>query len=339
MTSAGVPRLSWSRSVPVQTEFPATLTPAPEPTVCRIIEGDNLAALTALRGEMRSRVNLAYLDPPFLTGRQHHRIQRTRNPGTGEHERSQRLAFDDRFGTMNAYLDFIEPRLRLTRDLLSERGSLVVHIDPKTSHYVKVLADEIFGAECFASEIIWRYRRWPSKTKNFQRVHDVLLRYVKNPDVAPCFNQLYEPLAPSTRATWGDRKQRAVTDKNGRRLRSSSTDDVSLGTPMGDVWEIGIIAPVARERTGYPTQKPEALLARLIDSCTQEGDWILDPFMGSGTSLVSAATRGRRAIGIDQSPEALTVARARLTEQGISFADQKLTALCTEQPQLLAAGQ
>jgi site-specific DNA-methyltransferase (adenine-specific) len=93
---------------------------------------------------------------------------------------------------------------------------------------------------------------------------------------------------------------------------------------MGDVWDIGIIAPVARERTGYPTQKPEALLARVIEALSDEGDWVLDPFMGSGTTLVCALGRGRRAIGIDQSPEALTVARARLRQKEFLFADQQV---------------
>src|SRR4029079_7679904 len=86
-------------------------------------------------------------------------------------------------------------------------GSVVIHVDPKTSHYLKVLADEIFGEESFASEIIWRYRRWPSKTENFQRVHDVLLRYRKDPKVRPRWTTLYEPLAPSTIATWGPTKR------------------------------------------------------------------------------------------------------------------------------------
>src|SRR6185295_16470996 len=109
----------------------------------------------------------------------------------------------------------------------------------KTSHYLKVACDQIFGRACFASEIIWRYRRWPAKTPNFQRVHDVLLRYRKDPAVRPRWNQAYEPLAASTLATWGTKKQRAVFD-GGRRARSSSLSTESEGVPMGDVWEIGV---------------------------------------------------------------------------------------------------
>ncbi|HEY3592223.1 MAG TPA: site-specific DNA-methyltransferase, partial [Polyangiaceae bacterium] len=160
--------------------------------------------------------------------------------------------------------------------------------------------------------IIWRYRRWPSKTPNFQRVHDVLLRYVRDPSKTPRFVQLFEPLAASTQLTWGTRKQRAVVDESGRRTRSSTMPEASPGAPLGDVWDIGIIAPVARERTGYPTQKPEALLERVISACTLPGDLVLDPYAGSGTTLTVAAKLGRKAIGIDESPVALRVSEERL---------------------------
>ncbi|HEX2874643.1 MAG TPA: site-specific DNA-methyltransferase, partial [Polyangiaceae bacterium] len=193
---------------------------------------------------------------------------------------------------------------------------LVLHVDPKTSHYLKVACDQIFGRDCFASEIIWRYRRWPAKTPNFQRVHDVLLRYVKDSRVTPRFQQLYEPLAPSTLATWGTKKQRAVTDETGRRTRSSTTAAASPGAPMGDVWEIGIVAPVAKERTGYPTQKPEALMSRVIESCTRPGDWVLDAYAGSGTTATVARKLGRAALSIDESARALEVARRRLKMAG-----------------------
>ena len=188
----------------------------------------------------------------------------------------------------------------------------IVHVDPKTSHYIKVMCDEIFGDDCFASEIVWRYRRWPSRTPNFQRVHDVLLRYRKSADVEPRFHPLYEPLAASTLATWGTKKQRAVVDKDGRRLRSSKTKESTPGVPMGDVWDIGVIAPVARERTGYPSQKPEALLERLVTALSSAGEIVLDPYAGSGTTLAVAARLGRVFVGIDASAVAIETARARL---------------------------
>jgi site-specific DNA-methyltransferase (adenine-specific) len=200
-----------------------------------------------------------------------------------------------------------------------------VHVDPKTSHYVKVLGDEIFGEDCFASEIIWRYRRWPSKTPNFQRVHDVLLRWRKDAKTKPRFNVPYEPLAASTLATWGTNKQRAVFEKDGRRARSSTTEEATKGVPMGDVWEIGVIAPVSRERTGYPSQKPEALLERLILALSDEGEIVLDPYAGSGTTLAVAARLGRTFVGIDQSEVALGIATARLEAAGVRFSAARAT--------------
>jgi DNA modification methylase len=281
---------------------------------CVLLAGDNLAALQALeRGP--TRFALAYLDPPFLTGREHALVERTRDK-QGEIVRTLKPAFDDRWASLDEYLSVLKPRIAAARDLLLPDGCLVLHVDPKTSHYLKVACDQLFGRACFASEIIWRYRRWPAKTPNFQRVHDVLLRYVKDARVTPRFQQLYEPLAPSTLATWGTKKQRAVTDATGRRTRSSVSAEATPGAPMGDVWEIGIVAPVAKERTGYPTQKPEALMSRLIESCTLPGDWVLDAYAGSGTTASAARKLGRAAVSIDESARALEVARRRLKLAG-----------------------
>jgi len=279
----------------------------------RLIAGDNLAALSAL-AERPERAMLVYLDPPFFTGREHEHVERERT--SDGVRRTLTKAFDDRWDSLEEYLGALYERLRAARELLADEGCLVLHVDPKTSHYAKILCDELFGARAFASEIIWRYRRWPAKTRNFQRVHDVLLRYVKNPDAATRFRQLYEPLAASTLATWGESRQRAVVDGSGRRRRSSVTAEPSPGTPLGDVWDISIIAPVARERTGYPTQKPEALLKRLIDACTEPGDLVLDAYAGSGTTLAVCARLGRRAIGIDSSERSLEITRERLAALG-----------------------
>jgi DNA modification methylase len=289
---------------------------------CVLVAGDNLTALTRL-AESDTRFALAYLDPPFLTGREHALVERSRSK-SGEIVRTLKPAFDDRWDSLDDYLAALKPRIAAARDLLMADGCLVLHVDPKTSHYLKVMCDQIFGRDCFASEIIWRYRRWPAKTPNFQRVHDVLLRYVKDARVMPRFQQLYEPLAPSTLATWGTKKQRAVTDKSGRRTRSSTTEEATPGAPMGDVWEIGIVAPVAKERTGYPTQKPEALMTRLIESCTKPGDWVLDAYAGSGTTATSARKLGRAALSIDESARALEVARRRLKMAGFPALELRL---------------
>jgi site-specific DNA-methyltransferase (adenine-specific) len=312
---------------PVRLHWPGRRLPSPAPAAelelvreghpaAHVIQGDNLPALDVLR-QRGAQATLVYLDPPFFTGREHELVER-RRADDGTIERRLRPAFDDRWHSLDDYLSALVDRIALARELLLPEGCLVLHVDPKTSHYLKVLCDEVFGPRCFASEIVWRYRRWPAKTKNFQRVHDVLLRYVRDPDANPRFRQLYEPLAPSTRATWGDRRQRAVTDATGRRLRSSTTAEASPGTPLGDVWDIGIVAPVAKERTGYPTQKPEALMERIVNALTEPGDLVVDPYLGSGTTLSVCARIGRRAVGIDQSRRAVQVARKRLSTQGVT---------------------
>jgi hypothetical protein len=288
----------------------------------RLVHGDNVRGLTELAGDLGGKVTLAYLDPPFLTNRAHEAIVRSDAPRSGPLKaRAKRFAFDDRWSGKGAYLEALGQRLVLVRDLLAAHGSVVVHVDPKTSHYVKVLGDEIFGEDAFASEIIWRYRRWPSKTPNFQRVHDVLLRWRKDPREKPRFNVPYEPLAPSTLATWGTNKQRAVFEEDGRRARSSTSDEPTKGVPMGDVWEIGVLAPISRERTGYPSQKPEALLERLVSALSNEGEIVLDPYAGSGTTLAVAARLGRVFVGIDQSDVAIDLARGRLEAGGLRFTE------------------
>jgi len=291
-----------------------------------LLEGDNLPVLAGLGASHAKRVTLAYLDPPFFTNREHHAWLRKARPARAETgaprtSRTRVPAFDDRWADLPAYLSALGARLEAVRPLLAAHGSIVVHVDPKTSHYVRVLGDEIFGAEAFASEIVWRYRRWPSKTPNFQRVHDVLLRWRKDPSATPRWNQPYEPLAASTLATWGTKKQRAVFASDGRRARSSSTDEPTAGVPMGDVWDIGVIAPIARERTGYPSQKPEALLERIITALSNEGDLVLDPYAGSGTTLFVAHRTKRAFLGIDAGPVALRTTLDRFERAGAPLAE------------------
>ncbi len=264
--------------------------------VAVIVHSDNLLGMLRWALDGSRQFGLVYMDPPFCTGQ------------TFRH-RDGRVAFVDRWQSVEDYLWHLRPRLELAARLLLPGGSLVVHVDPRVSHRVRLLLDEVMGADAFASEIVWRYRRWPSKTPNFQRVHDVLVRYVK-PGPSR-FSQLYEPLAESTRRAFGTTRQRAVV-ADGRRQRSARTDEASPGVPMGDVWDISIVAPVARERTGYPTQKPEALMERLVLSLTSEGDAVLDPYCGSGTTLAVCQRLGRTCVGIDQSAVAVEVARGRL---------------------------
>ncbi|RYE81995.1 MAG: site-specific DNA-methyltransferase, partial [Myxococcales bacterium] len=252
-----------------------------------------------------------YIDPPFDTGADF--SSRTRVPagvkkGAGPAVVEQR-AYRDRWG-LDAYLQWFSETVTLLRELLAERGSLYVHLDWRAAHHARVILDEVFGAECFRAEIVWRYRRWPVPTPNVQRMHDTLLYYARSPRVAPIFHTLYEPLAASTQQTFGTRRQ--VADFSSGRRKPSQLDQDSPGAPLSDVWDIGVIAPSGHERVGYPTQKPEALIERVLRLSSSEGDLVLDCFGGSGTTAVVAEKLGRRWIVADIGRLAVHTARRRL---------------------------
>ena len=238
---------------------------------------------------------------------------------------------------MLAYLSYMGLRLLEMRSLLKPTGSIYLHCDPTASHYLKMLMDAIFGPSQFQNEVIWRYRRWPAKQRRFQKMHDVILMYWNGKSVG-AFNQLYEELAPSTVETWGTKAQ--VADFSSGRRKPSQTEDESPGAPMSDVWNIGIIAPIAKERLGYPTQKPLKLLKRIIEASSNPGDLVLDPFCGCGTTIEAAHQLDRRWVGIDISATAIDlILERRLKPLGIeaeafgipqSLADARK--LATEKP-------
>ena len=270
----------------------------------RVLQGDNLALLATLADES---FQLIYVDPPFNTGRAQTRQSRTsRRSETGsigfqgkryEQLVTQVLSYDDEFGD---YWAFLEPRLREAWRLLHETGTLYVHLDYRESHYAKVLLDALFGRECFLNEIIWAYdygarskSRWPAK-------HDNILVYVKNPDryhfdSAAVDREPY--MAPGL-----------VTAEKAER-----------GKLPTDVWWHTIVSPTGREKTGYPTQKPEGILRRIITASSRPGDWVLDFFAGSGTTGAAAASLDRRFVLIDQNPEAIAVIEKRMLALGVSF--------------------
>ena len=168
--------------------------------------------------------------------------------------------------------------------------------------------DVIFGQGNFRNEIIWSYRRWPAKTPQWQKMHDTIFWYSNGSTWT--WNQLYEPLSKSTKKTWGSKQQ--VADFSTGRRKPSQTTKESPGAPMRAVWDIGVIAPIAKERLGYPTQKPLALLERIIKASSDEDDLILDPFAGCGTTLHAAEQLGRRWIGVDISTFAAGLVRGRI---------------------------
>jgi len=309
-----------------------------------LFHGDNLDVLRQHVAD--ASVDLVYLDPPFQSGKDYSVIFEAHRGERGD-ERARAEAFKDtwRWGReseeqyveiergggalatalrslramvgesdLMAYLCMMAPRLVELRRALKPTGSLYLHCDPTASHYLKVLLDAIFGPACFRNEVIWRYRRWPAKARRFQRMHDVLLFYTARPGNQHTFNVLYgyERLAESTLKTFGTKKQKA--DFTSGHRKPSVEEGDTQGPPLSDVWEVGIIAPIGKERTGYGTQKPEKLLERVIRSSSHAGDVVLDPFCGCGTAIAVAEHWKRRWIGVDVNPLAIDIVRDRLAE-------------------------
>ena len=195
------------------------------------------------------------------------------------------------------YLIFMSIRVIEMKRILKDGGSIFLHCDNTMSHYIKIILDKVFGENYFQNEIVWSYRRWPAKQKRYQKMHDIIFWYTKNANEPKSWNQQYEELSESTKETWGTKQQ--IADFSEGHRKPSQTNMESPGAPMRDVWDIGIIAPIANERAGYPTQKPLALLKRIIEGVTKEGDTVLDPFCGCATTCLAADELDRKWIGID----------------------------------------
>ena len=248
---------------------------------------------------------LVYLDPPFLT-------QKTHTLGT--RDRRREFSFDDLWSSHQEYVEFLDPRLRECRRIMADDGSLFFHCDRRASHLVRLLLDSIFGEDNFRSEIIWHYRRWSNSQRTLLPAHQTILFYSKSAKYL--FRPHYGEYSPSTNVD--QILQRRRRDKHGKAVydRDESGTVVSSsakkGVPLSDVWDIPFLNPKAKERTGYPTQKPVLLLERIISLVTARGDLVVDPFCGSGTTLVAAQLTGRQALGIDSSEEAVALSRQRL---------------------------
>ncbi|MGI9184904.1 MAG: DNA-methyltransferase [Solirubrobacteraceae bacterium] len=263
-----------------------------------ILAGDNA---TALRRLPEGQFDLVYLDPPFNTGRAQVRrtLAATEDPQSarlgfgGRRYRTQllqSLSYDDAFGD---YLGFLEPRLARARELLAAHGTLYFHIDYREAHYCKLLLDEIFGRDAFLNELIWAYdygakprRRWPAK-------HDTILAYVRTPG------------AHHFDADAVDREPYMAPGLVG-------AEKAARGKRPTDVWFHTIVPTNGAEKTGYPTQKPEGVLRRLVAASARPGGWCLDPFAGSGTLGAVCQELGRRFVLIDESPVAVRVMQERL---------------------------
>jgi site-specific DNA-methyltransferase (adenine-specific) len=275
--------------------------------------GDCLALLPALVTKASERFDLVYVDPPFNT-RAHHGVRR----GRGARASGAR-AYADTFTTVDVFLEMLGPRLAVMRDAMTEQGTLVLHLDHRTVHEAKVLADRVFGAGAFRGEIIWvpgnggRGGRGPSVT------HQTLLVYARGKH--PIWNAkdpaLREPFAETSL-----RMHFSSIDAAGRHFRERRIGGKTYryyadeGRRLGSVWTdcpaMSANTPFSSETTGYPTQKPEALLERIVRAASTPRSRVLDPMCGSGTTLAVAARLGRPFVGIDQSAAAFAVAKKRL---------------------------
>jgi site-specific DNA-methyltransferase (adenine-specific) len=251
------------------------------------------------------KVDLVYLDPPFFT----RKVQKL-----GTRDRSKEFRFSDLWKSIDVYAEFLLVRLKEFRRVLAPTGSIFFHCDHNASHIVRLVLDEVFGRDMFRSEIIWHYRRWSNSQKTLLPSHQNIYFYSKTASYK--FNQIYEDYSPSTNID--QILQKRSRDEFGKSVYARNEDGVPIsngekkGVPMNDVWDIPFLNPKAKERVGYPTQKPVLLLERIIQISTDKGDIVLDPFCGSGTTLIAASLLDRTGIGIDISPEAIEITKARL---------------------------
>jgi len=285
----------------------------------RLIWGDNHLVTGSLLKEFKGKIDLIYIDPPFATGDDFSFEVRVGDQEiTKEPSALEVKAYRDTWGKgMQSYLQMMYDRLVLMKELLSDRGSIYVHLDWHVGHYMKMVMDEIFNKENFRNEIIWRYRRWPAPSKDFQKMHDVIMRYTKGSTWV--WNQLYEDKSASTLKAFGDVKLTTEITERGT-VKKVRTEEKSLGTNMSDVWEMPMLqGSASNERSiggHYSTQKPEALLERIIKSSSNEGDLIADFFCGSGTTGAAAERLGRKWIMADIGRFSIHTTRKRLLDMG-----------------------
>ena len=311
-----------------------------------IFHGDNLLFL---RGINSGAVHLIATDPPFKKGRDFHAAPGSLAHGASFKDRwswekdvqgdwidkikddwpavwavieSAKLACGE---DMAAFLCWLGVRLMEMHRILRGDGSLYLHIDHTAHAYVKSLMDGIFGAKNFRNEIVWHYTGGGRSKTCFSRKHDTLLFYTKSNDYTFNLDEIRVPYKKTSGYAKG-----GITSKAGKRYMPNPK-----GTPVDDVWSIPIINPLAKERTGYPAQKPLALYERIIKASSNEGDWVLDPFCGCATTPIAAERLGRRWIGMDIWDEAHDIVLRRLADNGLAVPDLANKA---DQPHLMTFG-
>jgi DNA modification methylase len=267
--------------------------------------GDNLEWMRQFPDEF---VDLCYIDPPFFSNRYYEVIF---NDG------QEIRAFEDRWkGGIEHYIEWMRQRVFEIHRMLRPTGSFYLHCDYHAGHHLKVMCDDIFGPNQFQNEVVWHYRGAGVSPRRYGRRHDVIFFYAKGDEWTFNVDDIREPYAEATI----ERFRHYIGN-----VRGQQDYGVQKLHPKGkhpdDVWQIQPIAPSARERLGYPTQKPEALLERVIKASSNAGDLVFDAFCGCGTTLVMAERLKRRWLGIDVSPTACNLMKRRLANEGVAVLD------------------
>ena len=240
--------------------------------------------LNVLKSLPDSAADMIYLDPPFYTQK-----KQSLSDSNGK-----LYEFSDVWSSKSDYLEYMRARLIEMKRVLKETGNIFLHCDTSAGHYLRVLLDDVFGECNFRSEIIWAYKRWSNSKKGLLQNHQTIYYYSKTKKYK--FNTIYGAYSPTTNLDQIlQERERNASGKTAYK-RDENGDIVAAkekkGVPISDVWEIPFLNPKAKERTGYPTQKPIELLERIIEISTDKGDTVLDPFCGSGTTLVGAKLMG-----------------------------------------------
>ena len=323
--------------------------------------GDNLRIMRRMNSSL---IDLIYADPPFNSNRQYKQpmgdggmrevfkdIWRETDvdqaecallaesfPSLYQAIQASRACHG---GAMFSYLLMMAPRLLECRRLLKESGSIYLHCDPTASHYLKTIMDAIFKPQNFRNEIVWSYKKWTNTTRSFQKNHDYILFYSKSDDYK--FNKLFGPLTKDqirirktgyNAGSQGGQKILRVYDrvKAAKKIEEAENegrivyyiDKPHKGSPLPAVWPLPILGGGSKERSGYPTQKPQALLERIIKASSNEGDVVFDPFCGCATTLVAAEKLGRQWLGIDVSPQSAKEIKKRMLKLAIDRGEDEL---------------
>ncbi|KAF0209026.1 MAG: putative adenine-specific [Actinobacteria bacterium] len=288
----------------------------------KLIWGDNKLILSSLKnGPLREEIEahgglkLIYIDPPFDVGADFSMEVKvggdslTKRPGILEE-----IAYRDTWGKgADSFICMIHERLVLMRDLLADDGTIYVHCDWRVNSYMTLVLDEVFGRANQLNQVQWHFKRWPTPAREWQKMHNTIFVYTKAKG-RHTFNTMYGERSEETQRRWGNSRIVAAHDEGGNRVPSDYDTRESEGAPLDDVWDISIIAPVAHERVDYPTQKPEALIERIVRASSNEGDLVADFFCGSGTLPAVAERLGRKWIASDLGKFAIHTSRKRMID-------------------------